>query len=67
MKLKDVNGNVDVCGFPARRESTPGSCSRGRHDLTGFVDGGGGDGNVNLVVTSGGTGFAVKDKTPEVS
>jgi gephyrin len=25
------------------------------------------DGNVNLIVTSGGTGFAVKDKTPEVS
>jgi gephyrin len=27
----------------------------------------GGDESVNLVVTSGGTGFAVKDRTPEVS
>lgn len=37
--------------------------------VVGWCDGPGvgGEGVVNLVVTSGGTGFAVKDRTPEVS
>ncbi|KAI9836423.1 MAG: hypothetical protein M1819_001454 [Sarea resinae] len=34
--------------------------------VTGWADGAAKDGAINLVVTSGGTGFAVGDVTPEV-
>ena len=36
VKFRDVIGNVDECGLPARREITPGSCSRGRRERTGI-------------------------------
>lgn len=33
---REVKGNVEALGFPARREMTPGVCSRGKRPRTGY-------------------------------
>lgn len=62
--LAEVFGNVDSADWKiAAKEIVPDSIQDIQRSILQWTDG---EDAMNLIVTSGGTGFAVKDVTPEV-